>query len=426
MTSRPLNLRKLLLSVFVAFTASTAFADTNSWPGFRGTGDSIATVPTLPLKWDDQQNIAWSRELPGYGQSSPVVWEGRAFVTTVIGANKEKLGVVCINIQDGTIAWSKEFASSQPAKSTDYISRAAPTPVVDADRVYAFFESGDFLALTHAGETVWNRSLTKDYGVFQGNHGIGSSPAQSANELFVLIDHSGPSYLLAVEKKTGKTIWKKDRPSRVSWSSPILVTGLAGAELLVSSNGVAQSYRASDGATLWEVADLKGNTVASPTASAAGVLIGSNQAGQNLLIRRTLDGTTPTPELDKGASRIAWRATAASSSFGSPLIHRGRAYLINKSGVAFALDIANGKLLWTQRMPDSTWASPVGHDDRVYFFCKNGVTVVVRAGDTFEQMAENKLTVKGRLYGVAAAPGCWLLRSGDHLICVRESSPASR
>ena len=383
----------LLLALCLGCLAATAFAADSSWPGFRGRGDSIATEGSLPLKWDDTHNIAWKCSLPGYGQSSPVVWNGRAYVTSVVGDNKEKLGIVCVNVADGTIVWKKEYPSSQTAKATDYISRAAPTPLVDQDRLYVFFESGDFLALSHGGETIWSRCLTKDYGPYLGNHGIGSSPAQTADTVFVLTNHEGPSYLLALDKKTGKTLWKKDRPSKVSWSSPIVTVGPAGAELFVSANGVAQAFQATDGTLLWEVAGLKGNTTASPTLTAAGVLIGSSQAGQNLLIRRDAAAKVEASPKTAGPSdpdaRVVWRAEGVSSSFGSPLIYHDRAYFVSKSSVAYAVDLREGKTVWTHRLPDSTWASPVGHGDRVYFFGKGGVTVVARAGDNYESLAEN-------------------------------------
>lgn len=399
-----------------SLASSTVTAAENSWPGFRGFGDSH--VPgadvSLPLNWNDEQNIVWKKELAGYGQSSPVVWNDLAFVTSAVGDEKEKLTITCIKVESGDIVWQKEFPTSKPEKVTDYISRSAPTPLVDAQRVYAFFESGDIIALTHAGELVWSRSLTKQYGPFKGNHGVGSSPAQTDDAVIVLVDHSGPSYLVSLDKQTGENKWKVDRKSRVSWSSPIVTKGTDGDEILISSNGSAEAISAKTGEQIWEVHDLKGNTVASPSVSPDAVLIGSSQAGENVLIRRGGKG-------DVTATHVTWRADKdVTSSFGSPLVHDGRAYFVSKSNVLGAVDLAKGEKLWTERLPDSTWASPLAVGDRIYFFCKDGTTVVIRSTTAFEKLAENKLTVEGRVYGVAVAHNGFLIRSGNRLTFVRD------
>jgi len=393
-------------------------AEEGVWPGFRGTGDSH-TKAALALRWSDTENIAWKLDLTGYGQSSPVVWKGRAFVTTTNGENKEKLIVTCLDTATGKVQWTKEFEASQKIKASDYVSRGAPTPLVDSKRVYAFFESGDLIALTHSGEKVWSRSLTKDYGEIEGNHGLGSSPAQSETAVFVLVDHAGPSYLAAFDKETGKTLWKQNREPRVSWSSPVVVPGAKGAEVILSSNGSAQSYSAEEGTLLWEIDGLDGNTVASPSVSNALVLVGSSKNGNSVLIRRGGNGTVT-------GANVAWRAESATSSFGSPLVEGNRAYFVSKAGVAYAVDLETGKTVWTQRLPDSTWASPLLAGNRVYFFCKNGETVVVGGqADEFDELARNTLTVADRIYGVAVAGDRLLIRTGSQLICVAPEAAKS-
>lgn len=401
----------LVLVLIGSCLAAPLRAEESDWPGFRGRGDSSSQAK-LPLTWSDDENIGWTCELKGYGQSSPVVRGDRIFVTSAEGENKETLVVACIAADSGKTLWQKEAPSSLPAKATDYISRGAPTPVVDARGVYAFFESGDLLAFTHAGELLWSRDLAKDYGPIEGNHGLGGSPAQTDETVILLVANSGPSYLAAFDKHTGETVWKQDREARVSWSSPIVSPGPNGLEIFVSSNGLVQSFNAKTGALLWEVRGLEGNTVASPSVTAESVLVGSSQAGNNLLIRRGGEG-------DVTDTHVAWRVDEVSSSFGSPLVHQGRAYFVNKTGVAFAVDLQQQKLLWKQRLPDSTWASPIASGNRIYFFCKNGEAVVVRAADAFEKLAENSLNIDDRVYGVAVARGGFVIRSGSRLTFIR-------
>ncbi len=405
-----LNINMNSASVFALLIALAA-TPASPWPGFRGTGDSLAAADHLPLEWSSQQGVAWQVELEGYGQSSPVVWGDQAFVTSVIGESKEQLAVACVSIRKGAMEWTQKTAASRTAKVSDYISLGAPTPVVDADRVYAFFESGDLLAFDHTGKEQWRRDLAADYGEYRGNHGLGSSLAATGDLIIVLVEHEGPSYLLALAKATGKTVWKIERPAKVSWTSPIVAEGPQGAEIVVGSAGTVTAFRAKDGERIWWLSGLEGNTVPSPTIGKKLVIIGSTDVASNLAIERGHVG-------ELSAEQIAWRSKDATSSFASPLIYQGRVYFVNRAGAAFCLDEATGQKLWTQRLPGSCWASPLGAEDRVYFFGKDGVTTVVKAASTFEKLAENKLEIEGRVYGVAPVPGALLFRTGKKLICV--------
>ena len=382
-----------------------------NWPAFRGDGTSVTDAQQLPLTWSDTENVAWSVEIPGYGQSSPVTWGDRVFVTSTSGEEKETVIVSAFAAETGARLWSKEFPATQKvAKVSDYVSRGAPTPVVDADRVYAFFESGELLALTHAGEPVWQRSLVKEYGEFKGNHGVGGSLAATNDSVLVLVDHSGPSYLLSVNKTTGENLWKVDRESKTSWSTPALrTTGDAG-EIVISSNGTVDGYNPATGEKVWWVTGVDGNTINSPTCVGDLILIGSSKAKQSFAVATGGQG-------DVTETGVKWRAGEATSSFGSPLLAGGVAYFVSKAGVLYAVDAITGEALWNERISDSCWASPIAAGDRVYFFLKGGTTLVYRVGTEKERIAENPLTVgeQDRIYGVAAIHGAFLVRTGSQL-----------
>lgn len=383
----------------------------SAWPAFRGYGDSVVRAAAdLPLTWSDSEGIAWQTELPGYGQSSPVVWGNRAFVTAVQGAEKEELLVICVEVSSGKIAWKQSFPSSLKQADGDYVSRAAPTPVVAADRIYAFFESGDLFALDHDGKLQWERKLTADYGAFQGNHGIGSSLALFEDRVIALLDHDGPSYLIALDAATGKNAWKVDRPSKISWTSPIVGIAAGRPQLVVSSSGTVEAFDPRDGKPRWNFSGIEGNTVASPTLAGDMVVVGSSDVGHNFALRA--DGAGVLTE-----SAVVWRSDKAAASFSSPLVYRDRVYLVNKAGAAACLDARDGKTLWTERI-GSCWASAVGAGDRIYYFGKEGLTTVLAAEPEFKKLAENSLTIEGRLYGVAVVPKALLLRTGKKLICV--------
>lgn len=451
-------------------------APVDAWPGFRGDGSSISAARGLPVLWSPTENVAWRTPLPGYGQSSPVVWNGRAFVTAVTGDQKETLSVVAVDVASGRAVWVKEFAATQKGKNNPMMSRAAPTPVADADGVVCLFESGDLVALSHDGGRRWARSLTRDHGEFKNNHGLGSSPAQSGRAVFVLADHAGPSYLLAVDKATGEDLWKADRPSRTSWTSPV-VTRLGGKPVvLASGGGTLTAYDPADGAELATLAGLVGNTIPSPTAAGELVVIGGGEnrmkpdlaasARSNCCVRLVMkDG--------KAAFEPVWQASKLVSQHASPVVHRGHAYFVSKAGFAHCVDLKTGAEQYAERLADPCWATPVGAGDHVYFFGKGGVTTVLKAGPDYDKVAVNRLWSAGDfarrqgeakkaaadtlpkppegkgpgggpplpkdeqdaarysavgdvVYGVAVVDGAFLVRTGTELICVRTPEPAKR
>jgi outer membrane protein assembly factor BamB len=404
-------IKTLLILFLLMISAATEPIPARSWPGFRGKGDSHTADKRLPLEWADDKNVAWDTPLPGYGQSSPVIWQDRVFLTATEGENKEKLIVVCYNQKTGTRLWLKELPSSFTMKDAKTVSKAAPTPVVDNRRVYFFFESGDLLALDHGGKLLWQRKLAEEYGGYKTNHGLGSSVAQTAKAVIVMIAHSGPSYLLAVDKQTGRNLWKTDLKEGGGWSTPLVANINGRQQIIVSISGAVRAYDADQGQVIWSVNGLKGNNIPSPTLGLEQnlVIAGSSDKGMNVAIKLGGEG-------DVTASHIAWRAQEATANFASPLVHQGLVYFVNKVGVAFCLDLKTGEELWRERLGGEVWASPLAAGDRIYFFGVDGKTHVLRAGAKFEQLAVNTLSEVERVYGVAAVDGALFLRSGRKLI----------
>ena len=390
---------RTLLALLALATPATA-APPDVWPAFRGTGDSVSGAKSLPLKWSATENIAWTADLPGYGQSSPVVWRDKVFVTSVEGEQKDTLHVLCLDLTSGKEAWRKTFTGTQKVKSSEYVSKAAATPVVLGDRVFALFESGDVFCLDHGGKELWRRSLVKDFGPFVGNHGLGTSPVLAGDALLVLVAQ-GKQYLLALDTKTGENRWRTEHTFGTSWSSPVVVKNTA----VVSSSGTVAAFDIKSGDKVWEVGGVTGNTVASPTPMGELLLIGSSDRASQLAVKLGA----------KDGERVAWRSSGATSSFGSPLVYGEYAYAVNRDGVAYCFEPKTGKAVWDRRLPASCWASPVGGAGHVYFFTRDGVCVVVKPGPEPDVVAENPLGVKGKLYGVAAVEGAFLVRTGNKL-----------
>lgn len=420
------------------------------WPGFLGANATPPVADAIPLEWSPEKNIAWKADLPGDGQSSPVVWGEQVFVTSIEGPKKEKCHVIALALADGKHLWTHTFDSSDPVANSLYVSRAAPTPVVDAARVYAFFESGDVVALGHAGKPQWSRSLSADYGKFKNKFGLAASPVQTADAIIILVDDEGPSYLIALSKSDGKVLWKTDRTSRTSWSSPSLLTSGEKQYVVCSSAGSVDGYDPVTGKLLWSYDEVGGNTAATPLEFGGGQFLVGAAAGREAGDRAEdakKSNFAMTIEVVDGQPKpkVVWMTTQASPSFGSPIVHAGHAYWVNRSGVVYCYDAATGESRYTQRTKQSCWATPLGIGDRVYFFGKDGVTTVLAAGPKFEVLAENTLwnpedfkpdpaklaqedTEEKRnaaaqfatpvQYGVAAVGNRLLIRSGGKLFCV--------
>jgi outer membrane protein assembly factor BamB len=391
------------LALFALLVAAPAFAAAppDRWPAFRGDGDSTSAAKSLPLKWSPTDNVAWTAELPGYGQSSPVVWGDTVVVTAAEGESKDTLHVVALDLKSGKERWRSSHPNPHKVKATDYVSKSAPTPVVTADRVFALFESGDLRALDHGGKVLWRRSLRRDFGPLDGNHGLGTSPVLAGDALLVLVAQGTP-YLLAVDAATGKDRWKADHPFGGSWTSPLVTTVGGKTVAVVSSPGLVAGFDVATGEKLWDVPGATGNTVATPTPAGEFVLIGSSDRASQFALRPAA----------KDGERVAWRSAEGVSSFGSPLVYGKYGYTVSRDGIAVCFDPATGKSLWDTRLPASCWASPVGGAGHVYFFTRDGVCVVVKPGADLDIVAENRLPGRGRVYGVAAVEGAFLVRTG--------------
>ncbi|QDV23729.1 outer membrane protein assembly factor BamB family protein [Aureliella helgolandensis] len=434
-----------LLLILLAVVPETI----TTWPAFLGAGAQRDVTQSLPLEWSPTDHIAWQIGLTGYGQSSPVLWGDRVFVTSVEGPKKDTFHTLCFDLATGAELWRKSIANSSPVDSSVYVSRAAPTPLVDAERIICQFESGDCVAYTHTGEKLWSRQLGEEYGPFTPEFGLGASPCQTQTHLYVLLEQEGPSCLVALDKATGATTWEIDREPAKSWSSPAIVAVNGVPHVVVSSSGPVVGYDAQTGDTLWSFDDVAGNTATTPIDCGQGrflIAASPGRGGENAAEAKRSNALLQITQSDGGWSiERKWIAEDATPSWASPIVHQGIAYWINRVGVIYSFDVETGEAVYTKRAKQSSWATPLAVDDRIYFFGKEGITTVVRAGREFEELAANQLWnpedipptantpadesneerrrsaamfSKPTLYGCAVANDRLLLRIGNRLYCV--------
>lgn len=442
--------------------------DTPAWPGFLGANATKVDPTSIPTEWSPEKNIAWSQSIKGHGQSSPVIFGDRVFVTACDGPKKETLIVTCMSLSDGKPLWSKEQTSSFPEANSVYISRSAPTPVVDANHVFAYFESGDIYAYTHAGELAWKMSLSEKYGVPHNVFGLSASPVQTDDHVIILIDDeksrggAGPqgapkkegdakSYIVAIAKPDGSVAWKTDRENRTSWSSPAIVPVDGEPIVVCSSSGTVDGYSPKDGTLLFSFEDVGGNTATTPMPVGDGDFLvaaspGRGEGGERAALAKKSNGLMRiTKDGDKFSAKFVWTNPKVSPSFGSPIVHNGFAYWLNRTGAVFCVNAKTGELVYQERL-ESAWATPMGLGDRIYFFAqKKGLTSVIAAGPEFKLLSKNRLwneepaddSLKSAApesgqraaaasrfggqttYGAAAVSGSLLIRTGNMLYCIR-------
>lgn len=371
-------------------------ADPNVWPAFLGQGASPIQADSIPLKWSPTEQIAWSAKLPGKGQSSPVIFGNLIFVTSIEGTMKDRCHVTALNLEDGSVAWSRDIKAAQTVRSNYFQSRSAPTPAVDARAVYAFFETGNLVAISHQGQILWERVLTEDFGSFESTIGLACSPLLTDDSVVLMIDHEGPSYLIAIEKESGKDRWKTERDSRVSFASPALVPVGESLQIVCSSAGSVDGYDPRTGTCLWSYSEsIGGNRSATPLPIGGGRFVIAASPGmhnENEAEARRSNGVMEIRQTEQSfAAQVVWRTEEAMPAFNSPLIHEGLAYWVNRAGVVFCFDAVTGQKHYAKRIAQGCWATPVGVGDRVYVFGKDGLTTVLKSGPEFEVLSENSL-----------------------------------
>lgn len=409
----------------------------NVWTGFQNGGR--LTTSSLPESWDATgKNIAWKIALEGYGQSSPVIFNDQVFVTFTSGANKDKYHIAAYALKDGAKLWQQDFSNPTPEENNSYVSRAAPTPVVDSNGVYVSFEGGLVVALASDGKIRWQHNLVEKFGPIKARHGLAASLEQDNDHLFVWVEREEKPYILALNKNTGDVVWNAQGVGATSWSSPRLLNVAGKQQLLCSASGKIAGYDVATGNKLWEFADIANNTTCTPIPVGDGLFfIGASdgrgeQGGGKTAASNGLVEIKPTSD-GKFEVGYKWRAEKATCSFGSPIVAANKVWIVNRSGVLYQLELETGKQVSAERIAaGSVWATPLATNNRLYLFGQKGLTSIVDLSNaaelttctTWEDASEAAPAAMGGavLYAAVSAGDTLLIRRGDALFAIRQTN----
>jgi len=418
------------------------------WPQWRGPqATGVSSTATPPVEWSEGRNVRWKVETPGWGNSTPVVWGDRLYLTTAVATGEsvpadsvppparaggfrhpqvssatevQRFVVLAIERATGDLAWERSVGEGLPHEGRhEFGSFASPSPVTDGERVYASFGSRGLYALDMDGQVLWEKDLG-DMTIKLG-FGEGSSPALHEEKLLFAWDHEGQSFMVALDKRTGEEIWRVDRDEMTSWATPLVVEHGGGAQVVTSATGLVRSYDVETGSQIWQTAGMTLNAIPSPVVGDGVVYLTSGFRGNALLAIRLSEARGDLS--DTGA--IVWQLDRDTPYVPSPLLYEGKLYLLKRnSGVLSCLDARTGDQLYQERLPgvENVFASPVAADGRLYFTGREGTTLVIGTGPELEVLASNRLDEHFDA-SMALVDGDVYLRGRSHLYCISENEP---
>jgi len=384
------------------------------WPQFRGPdGQGHSSERDVPIRWSETQNIAWKVPVPGRGWSSPVVVDGRVWLTTAIASGRESsLRLMSFDASSGRTTLDVEvFRLRNSALLNQKNSHASPTPIVEGDRVYVHFGAEGTAAVSTTGEVIWKVRLQ-----YESQHGNGGSPVLAGDLLILNCDGFDEAFVVALDKRTGKTRWRTFRPEPWSqaYSTPLVIR-VADRDLVISVGAFhAMAYDPQNGKEAWRVDYPEGfSNVPRPVYGAGLVFITTGFQQPSILAVR------PDGKGNVTRSHVAWTLSRGAPLTPSPLLVGDDLYIVTDTGIASNVDARTGAVRWQHRLSGPVSASPVSVDGRIYFLDEEGKTTVVMPGPTFEAVAVNALD-GATLASIAVASQSFFIRTATHLYRISE------
>jgi len=404
-----IGLRRTALIVLVAsaFLASSVSLAGN-WPSWRGDGSGISSETGLPVRWDATTNVAWKVSLPGEGNSSPIVWGDRVFLTSSTDGGAKR-HVLCIGANDGALLWQTTIDPGRETKTYEKSGYAAASVVTDGENVYAFFDAPGLVALDMAGAVKW----TLDFGEFKSAWNMASSPILCDNKVIICCDHGGESFIAAVDKAKGSIVWKTPRQTGLHYATPLVIEVEGKKQIVVNAKEVI-AYEPEKGAELWSCGGMKPTVVPSVVFANGLVYAASGRNGPIMAI-------DPTGKGDVTETHVRTFFPVGGPYVVSPIVYP-LLFVPGDNGVCFFLNDA-GKVLLKQRLGRHYTASPVAAENRIYWTTEEGETYVLDVSRVAaDEPAVDVLAVNRIGERVLASPaisnGRIYLRSDKSLICI--------
>jgi len=415
-----MNFRVASLPLFLLCLNAVARAD--NWPQWRGPNlNGFSNEKNLPSHWSIDENIVWKLALPGWSGSTPIVWRDLIFLNIADGDNLE---LWCVDRNKGSVLWKRLLGIGNVKMRKQNMS--SPSPVTDGRNVFVITGTGVLKGFDFSGKELWGREIQKDYGHFGLNWGYASSPLLLDDSLYVQVLHGmrtdDPSYVLRIDKKTGKTIWRVERPTAAirespdSYTTPALLRYGKNVEIVITGGDCVTGHDPETGKELWRANGLNPDNdpfyriVASPLIFNE-IIYAPTRVRPLLALKAGGRG-------DITSSHLIW-STVNGPDVPTPVTDGKYFYIVNDRGIVWCLDAKTGQEIYgQQRLKPGTYsASPVLADDKMYVTNEDGLTSVIKAGPRFEVIAENPLN-DYTLSSTAISDGQIFIRTAQRLFCI--------
>lgn len=419
------------------------------WPQWRGPEFTGMAPTAVPVEFGDDRHVRWKVPIAGRGFSTPVIWGNRIFLTTAVptgstgrdaagepgggtrrgggagggaaAGEEHRFIVMCLDRRTGRTLWERVATTATPHEGyhRQYGSFASNSPATDGRLVYASFGSRGVYAYDFDGRLVWRQ----DPGIrlrMRLQFGEGSAPLLVDDLLFLNYDQEGDSQLLALDKRSGRVVWRVSRDEASSWSMPVAITWKGQRQIVLAATNRVRAYDPATGQVIWECGGLGGNVIPTPVVKDDLLIVMSGYRDPKLMAIR-LGGKGDLT----GTGAVVWSTTRGTAYTPSPVLFDNRYYVLSDNGLLHCYNATTGQPFYQQKRlaePDSFKASPIGAAGRLYLASESGVVTVVRMGDQFEILATNRFADQMFVSSPVVAAGELYLRSRTHLFCISEGA----
>ncbi|MBN2773538.1 MAG: PQQ-binding-like beta-propeller repeat protein [Prolixibacteraceae bacterium] len=444
-------LTDLIILYFIVLTPqqiqaqNTAEMYKTNWPEWRGFQNTGSTpYATAPVEFSETKNLKWKTEIPGKGHATPIIWGDQIIVLTSVptsikpetakeettqeqsgrrmpgGPKAEfihKFVVISVDKNSGKINWQTEVTKEFPQESTHELgSWASNSPATDGEFIYAYFGSRGLFCLDFSGKILWSR----DFGQMEKvmSFGEGSSPAVGKNNVYVQWDHQGQSFIYAIDKKTGKDAWVKERDEVSSWATPLVIEVNGKLQVVTAASKLVRSYDAETGEVIWEMSGLTGNVIPNPKYADGILYVMSGYRGTAL---KAIDLAKAKGDIT-GTDVVLWNYDKDTPYTPDGILMDGKLYFLrNNNGMLTCLDAKTGEVIYSNQRTEginTLYSSPTGIGDKIYIAAENKV-LVIQASKDFKILATNNLDDDFRASPIAVGKDL-IIRGFQNLYCFSE------